>query len=68
MAERGSDKHGPALDDQMKQEVQGTVQGSPQPAHTEEWRQTESLDDGEGGTAQSAAADAAEETADQENE
>jgi len=62
MAERGSDKHGPALDEEMKHEVQGMVQGRPQPTHVEEWRQTESLDDGEGGTAQTAAADAAEET------
>jgi hypothetical protein len=44
MAERGSDKHGPHLDDQMKHEDQALIQGN-QPPHAEEWRDTEPLPD-----------------------
>ena len=44
MAERGSDKHGPHLDDQMKHEDQGLIQGN-QPPHAEEWRDSEPLPD-----------------------
>lgn len=44
MAERGSDTHGPALDDKMKQETQGLVKGN-QPTHAEDWRETETVDD-----------------------
>jgi hypothetical protein len=38
--ERGSDKHGPALDDQMKHEVEGTVRGQ-RGSHAEDWREPE---------------------------
>jgi hypothetical protein len=38
--ERGSDKHGPRVDDQMAQEVRGTVQGTAG-ARAEEWKQAE---------------------------
>lgn len=44
MAERGNTKHGPALDEQMKHETQGMVQGT-KPAHAEEWRETEPFPD-----------------------
>lgn len=44
MAERGNTTHGPALDDKMKQETQGMVKGT-QPAHAEEWRETEPFPD-----------------------
>jgi hypothetical protein len=44
MEERGSDKHGPALDDQMKHEDQGLIQGS-KPGHAEEFRETEPFPD-----------------------
>lgn len=44
MAERGSDKHGPHLDDQMKHEDQPLIQGNQLP-HAEEWRDTEPLPD-----------------------
>lgn len=44
MAERGSDSHGPVLDDKMKQETQGLIKGN-QPTHAEEWRETETVDD-----------------------
>lgn len=40
MAERGSDKHGPELDEQMKQEADAEVKGI-KPSHREEFRQTE---------------------------
>lgn len=44
MAERGSDKHGPELDEQMKQEAQSGVQGI-KPSHLEEFRQSEPFTD-----------------------
>jgi hypothetical protein len=44
MAERGNTTHGPTLDDKMKQETQGMVQGN-QPAHAEELRETEPFPD-----------------------
>jgi len=44
MEERGSNKHGPALDDQMKHEDQGLIQGN-QPGHAEEFRETEPFPD-----------------------
>ncbi|MFC8302596.1 hypothetical protein ACFUCV_02810 [Specibacter sp. NPDC057265] len=44
MAERGSTKHGPHLDDEMQHETQGMVRGN-QPAHAEEWRETEPFPD-----------------------
>ncbi|MBT2512452.1 hypothetical protein [Arthrobacter sp. ISL-30] len=44
MAERGNTTHGPHLDDKMKQETQGMVKGN-QPAHVEEFRETEPFPD-----------------------
>jgi hypothetical protein len=44
MAERGNTTHGPHLDDKMKQETQGAVKGN-QPAHAEEWRESEPFPD-----------------------
>lgn len=44
MAERGSDKHGPELDEQMKQEDEGGLQGV-KPSHREEFRQSEPFTD-----------------------
>lgn len=43
-AERGNTKHGPKLDDVMKQETQGMVQGHGRP-HVEPFRETEPLPD-----------------------
>ena len=40
MAERGNTTHGQELGDQMKHETQGMVRGN-QPAHAEEFRETE---------------------------
>jgi Protein of unknown function (DUF2795) len=40
MIERGSDKHGPRLDEAMEQEVEGLVRGGG-PTHAEEWKQPE---------------------------
>jgi hypothetical protein len=39
-----SSKHGPRLDEEMEKEDQ-TILRSGQPAHTEEWRQTEPFDE-----------------------
>jgi hypothetical protein len=44
MAERGNTTHGQELDDQMKHETQGMVRGN-QPAHAEEFRETEPFPD-----------------------
>ncbi len=44
MAERGNTKHNSELDDQMQHETQGLVRGN-QPAHAEEWRETEPFPD-----------------------
>ena len=44
MAERGNTTHGSHLDDNMKQETQGMVTAN-QPAHAEEWRETEPFPD-----------------------
>ena len=44
MAERGNTKHGSNLDDQMQHETQGAVRGN-QPAHAEEFRETEPFPD-----------------------
>lgn len=38
--QRGSDKHGPGTDDELKQETEA-IERSGRPAHTEEWRQPE---------------------------
>ncbi|WP_299166928.1 hypothetical protein [uncultured Arthrobacter sp.] len=45
MAERGNTTHGPHVDDQMKHETQGLVQGG-HPTRAEDWRETETIDDG----------------------
>ncbi len=42
--ERGSTKHGPVRDHEMAHEVAGMTRGTPQPARSEEWRQTEPMD------------------------
>ncbi|KHL04511.1 hypothetical protein [Sinomonas humi] len=44
MIERGSNKHGPQLDDEMKHEDQGTIR-SGRPGHVEDFRQTEPFPD-----------------------
>lgn len=44
MSERGSSKHGPNLDDELKHETDGLVDGM-QPDHVEEFRQTEGMPD-----------------------
>jgi hypothetical protein len=44
MAERGNTTHGQELDDQLKHETQGMVRGN-QPAHAEEFRETEPFPD-----------------------
>lgn len=44
MAERGNTKHNSELDDQMQHETQGMVRGN-QPAHAEEFRETEPFPD-----------------------
>jgi hypothetical protein len=40
MAERGSDKHGPRLDEQLEHELDGMLRGEG-PTHAEEWRDPE---------------------------
>src|SRR5258705_4583193 len=42
-----SDKHTPRLDDELKREVEGHLQGSPAGSRAEEWREPESPADGE---------------------
>lgn len=44
VAERGNTTHGAHLDEKMQQESQGMVKGN-QPAHAEEWRETEPFPD-----------------------
>ncbi|GAA3692145.1 MULTISPECIES: hypothetical protein [Zhihengliuella] len=44
MAERGSDKHGPELDEEMQHEADGGIKGA-KPAHREEFRQSEPFTD-----------------------
>jgi hypothetical protein len=43
--ERGNTKHGPAHDQEMAHETEGMVRGVPKPAHAEEWRQAEPVED-----------------------
>lgn len=45
MAERGNTTHGPHVDDQLKHETQGLVQGG-HPTRAEDWREAETIDDG----------------------
>jgi hypothetical protein len=40
--ERGSNKHGPRLDDELKHETEGLVR-SGHPTHAEEWKEPEPL-------------------------
>lgn len=43
--ERGSTKHGPVHDEEMEKEVEPIVRDAHQPGRTEEWRETEPVDD-----------------------
>jgi hypothetical protein len=43
--ERGNTKHGPAHDEQLAYETRGIVHGGAQRGHTEEWRETEPMED-----------------------
>ena len=43
--ERGNTKHGPQRDDELAKETEDLVRADPQPAHTEEWREPEPVDD-----------------------
>ncbi|MGW4793666.1 DUF2795 domain-containing protein [Nonomuraea sp. MG754425] len=42
MIERGSDKHGPRLDDQQKHETEGMIRGCGT-THAEEWKEPEAM-------------------------
>lgn len=44
MAERGSSKHGPILDEKMQQETRG-LRNAAQSPHVEDWRETEPVPD-----------------------
>lgn len=44
MAERGSSKHGPILDEKMQQETRG-LQNAGRSPHAEDWRETEPVPD-----------------------
>lgn len=44
MAERGSSKHGPILDEKMQQETRG-LRNAGQSPHVEDWRETEPVPD-----------------------
>jgi hypothetical protein len=43
--ERGNTKHGPTRDQEMAHETERMVRGVPKPAHAEEWRETEPVED-----------------------
>jgi hypothetical protein len=43
--ERGNTKHGPAHDQEMAHETERMVRGAPKPAHAEEWREPEPVED-----------------------
>jgi Protein of unknown function (DUF2795) len=43
--DRGSSKHGPKLDEQMAHETEDLVRSRGHSTHTEEWRQTEPVDE-----------------------
>jgi hypothetical protein len=45
--ERGSDKHNPRLDEEMKHEISGLVTGAPVEPRAEEWREQEGPAEGE---------------------
>jgi hypothetical protein len=42
--ERGSDKHGPVVDEEMKEEVRPIEQGAPVPSRVEDEREIEPVD------------------------
>lgn len=42
--ERGSDKHGPQLDEEMKREVESIQHGAPVPSRVEDFREVEPVD------------------------
>jgi hypothetical protein len=43
--ERGNTKHGPARDEELARETQGMVRGNAHGAHTEEWKESEPVED-----------------------
>ena len=43
--ERGNTKHGPVHDQEMAHETERMVRGVPKPAHAEEWREPEPVED-----------------------
>ena len=43
--ERGNTKHGPTRDQEMAHETERMVRGVPKPAHVDEWRETEPVED-----------------------
>ena len=43
----GNDKHSARMDDRMRSEVEGLLQGSPADGRAEEWRETQSPADGQ---------------------
>jgi hypothetical protein len=43
--QRGNTKHGPVHDQEMAHETQRMVRGAPKPAHVEEWREPEPVED-----------------------
>jgi hypothetical protein len=43
--ERGNTKHGPAHDEQLAHETEAMVRGGAQRDHTEEWRESEPVED-----------------------
>src|SRR5438045_3462380 len=47
MTERGSAKHSPRLDEQLKGEVESLTRGAPVEARADEWRQMEAAAEGE---------------------
>lgn len=42
--ERGSDKHGPQLDEEMKREVESIQHGAPVPSRVEDFREVEPIE------------------------
>jgi hypothetical protein len=43
--ERGNTKHGPVHDQEMAHEIERMLRGVPKPAHAEEWREPEPVED-----------------------
>ena len=50
--ERGSDKHGPRLDEEMEREVQSIEKGAPVPSRVEPHREVEPVDEEEEDTSE----------------